>query len=161
MKQPHGNPQRLIATQAGISAAVVVIDQVTKAVADSQVCGSLVCPLRNRELVLGFGGKPSASVVVIALAGLAVFAVWASHLVRRLRIPLAPVVVVAASITSNGIDRVRFGAVRDFLVGPFNTVYNVADVAIFVGLLGCGIAALCSSRTRRSDDRHSIVLERR
>ena len=80
----------------------------------------------GRWLIVGF-----ATVVVSVLA------VWAWGLQRRLT-AVAVGLVMGGAVGNNLIDRVRFGAVADFLdftrIGFFPWVFNVADSAITVGV---------------------------
>jgi len=83
-----------------------------------------------------------ASCVVIALA------VWARRLTRPLT-AIAIGLVMGGAIGNNVIDRVRFGAVADFLdfsgLG-FKWVFNVADSAISVGVALLLLEMLLGSR---------------
>jgi signal peptidase II len=79
----------------------------------------------GRWLIVGF-----AVIVVSALA------VWAWGLQRRLT-AVAVGLIMGGAIGNNLIDRVRFGAVADFLDFHrlfFPWVFNVADSAITVGV---------------------------
>ncbi len=95
----------------------------------------------GRWLLVGF-----AAAVVVALA------VWA----RRLDRPLTAVaigLVMGGAIGNNIVDRVRFGAVADFLdfsgLG-FKWVFNVADSAISVGVALLLIEMLLGARAEPS-----------
>jgi hypothetical protein len=48
--------------------------------------------------------------------------------------------MIVAGILGNVIDRLVLGSVRDFLAFPGNTVVNVADIALVVGISMAGIA---------------------
>ena len=80
--------------------------------------------------------------ILIAIAfGLAAFFIhWSGRAGRRLPARVAAGVLAGGAI-GNGIDRVRFGAVADFLNmsccgirNPFS--FNVADIAVFAGVVG-------------------------
>ena len=74
--------------------------------------------------------------VAFALAVVVALAVW-THGVRRPLAALALGLVMGGAIGNNLIDRVRFGAVADFLdfhVLAFPWVFNLADSAITVGV---------------------------
>ena len=75
--------------------------------------------------------------VIFALAVVGALAVW-THNVRRPLMAVALGLVMGGAIGNNLIDRVRFGAVADFLdfhVLAFPWVFNVADSAITVGVV--------------------------
>ena len=76
------------------------------------------------------------ALVVFSLAVAAFLAVWA----RKIEKPLLAIAVglVMGGAVGNAIDRIRFGAVADFLdvsaLGFFPWVFNIADAAINVGI---------------------------
>lgn len=92
---------------------------------------------------MSFGALQSDGVMrwVLVLATIAIsvgFAIWLAQVARRLS-AFALTLVIGGAI-GNVIDRVRFGAVVDFLdfsgIWPpyfFNYVFNIADAAITVG----------------------------
>jgi lipoprotein signal peptidase len=61
---------------------------------------------------------------------------------RRHPIPHTAASLVAAGIIANLTDRVIYGSVRDFLSIPGHAVINLADIAIFAGLVACTLAML-------------------
>jgi signal peptidase II len=91
-------------------------------------------------LGLGSGLPPTARTAIFTLGtGLLMLGVAVLAVRRRWTgIPLLGVAFFLAGGTSNWIDRVTRGSVVDFLnigIGPIRTgIFNVADVAIFVGL---------------------------
>jgi lipoprotein signal peptidase len=59
----------------------------------------------------------------------------------------------AAGLIGNGVDRIRFGSVRDFIYAG-NIVFNVANMAIVAGVLGTTVAlAVRLHPLRRSGER--------
>jgi signal peptidase II len=94
----------------------------------------------GRWLLVGF-----AASVVVALA------IWARRMTQPLT-ALAVGLVMGGAIGNNVIDRVRFGAVADFLdfsgLG-FKWVFNVADSAISVGVALLLIEMLLGARAPR------------
>jgi signal peptidase II len=90
-------------------------------------------------LLNGFGQWSSLALAGVALAVVAALGVW----LRRAESTLVAVAlgVIAGGAVSNVIDRLRFGAVVDFIhahAGGWSWyVFNVADAAIV-----CGVAAL-------------------
>ena len=85
-----------------------------------------------------FGGGALPSVVIGSLSGiLALWFVWIGLRSRRLWVGTAAALVVGGAV-GNIIDRVRFGAVFDFVDVHVETwswpAFNVADSAIVVGV---------------------------
>ena len=127
-----------------VLAAVLVVDQLTKALARDGIRRGEEDPIlpalklvhvRNEGVAFGIdpGGGTTLLVVVIALAllGLVLF------LVRQQAKPLVwlPVGLLIGGAVGNLIDRIRDGAVTDFLKIPFWPAFNVADVAITLGVI--------------------------
>jgi signal peptidase II len=123
--------------------AVVALDQGTKAIATSLVDrGDRVEVLpflafenvRNKGIAFGLGGDISAvliGVTIVLLLGLLVF------LAARadggwLWLPAA---LLLGGALGNLADRVRDGAVTDFIDLPLWPTFNLADVSIVVGVL--------------------------
>jgi signal peptidase II len=126
-----------------VAVAVVVADQVTKAIVRSQI-GPLetvhVLPgvqlIRVRNSGVAFsqlsGGGPL--VVVVALLALgALLAFFITHLHRRL--VWLPTGLLLGGAAGNLIDRVRDGAVTDFVKLPHWPAFNVADTCITAGVI--------------------------
>jgi lipoprotein signal peptidase len=128
-----------------VAGAVVVVDQASKSVAAQH--GPVP---RNPALALGVAGGPAPVLIVLALAVVVVFLAVVGRLAVRLGIPAMLPAIVAGGVSANAIDRVRFGAVRDFIPLPGMTV-NVADFAIAAGIvvLAVALAARTTSRVRR------------
>jgi signal peptidase II len=90
-------------------------------------------------LLNGFGQWSSVALAAVALAVVAALGVW----LRRAESTLVAMALgtIAGGAVSNVIDRLRFGAVVDFIhahVGGWSWyVFNLADAAIV-----CGVAAL-------------------
>jgi signal peptidase II len=90
-------------------------------------------------LINGFGQWSSVALAAVALAVVAALGVW----LRRAESTLVAMALgtIAGGAVSNVIDRLRFGAVVDFIhahVGGWSWyVFNLADAAIV-----CGVAAL-------------------
>jgi len=132
-----------------VAAAIVALDQLTK----GWIVGLIeknngpiqILPIFRLTLVensgISFGllhaDTPSGRwiLVLLALAIVAALAVW----VRRMSRPVTALAlgfVMGGAIGNNLVDRVRFGAVVDFLdFHPlFPWVFNVADISINVGV---------------------------
>jgi signal peptidase II len=125
--------------------AVVALDQGTKALATSLVDqGSRVEVLpflafenvRNKGVAFGLGGDISAALIaatIVLLVGLLVFlALRDSNGGWLVWLPAA---LLLGGALGNLADRVRDGAVIDFIDLPLWPTFNLADVAITVGVL--------------------------
>jgi lipoprotein signal peptidase len=103
-------------------------------------------------LLTGFGEWSYLLLAAVALAVVAALGVWLRRAESRL-VATALGAIVGGAL-SNVVDRLRFGAVVDFIhahVGGWSWyVFNLADAAIV-----CGVAALVLDsllpRTRRAD----------
>jgi signal peptidase II len=131
---------------AAIGAAIVGVDQVTKAVVRAElaplgrsvpVIGDLVQLTFVRNLGASFGMMPGYRPLFITVSACVLIAI-AAFVVRRR--PERPWVVVALGLVAGGafgnlIDRVALGWVTDFIRIPFDfPVFNVADSAVVVGV---------------------------
>ena len=105
-----------------------------------------MCPLTNPGLMLGLV-ESDVDVVLFSLAGLSMFACWVRALAERAPISWTGVVLVAG-VAGNAVDRLTLGSVRDFAVVPGNAVVNVADVAIAIGLVACGLPLISHTFSR-------------
>jgi signal peptidase II len=142
--------------RTGLTVAVVlVVDQVTKKLVRDGVTPGDEDPIfpalklvnvRNDGVAFGIdaGGK-TIVIALIALALLALVLYFARHTARPL-IWLATGLLVGGAL-GNIVDRVRDGAVTDFLKIPAWPAFNVADVAITAGVL-----ALVMVLERRDDE---------
>ncbi|MEA2277489.1 MAG: signal peptidase [Solirubrobacteraceae bacterium] len=136
--------RRGAATRAAmVTALVLALDQVTKAIVRASV------PLGDRDRVLPgvelvharndgvafnvlAGGSPLV-VVVIAIAVGALVGYFATHLDRPLI--WLPTGMLLGGALGNIVDRVRDGAVTDFIKLPAWPAFNVADMSITFGVL--------------------------
>jgi signal peptidase II len=101
---------------------------------DSVFPGVSIVHVRNRGVAFGaFANGQTFVTVVVALALTALVVYFVTHLDR----PLAwlPTGLLMGGALGNVIDRVRDGAVTDFIKLPAWPAFNVADVAITVGVL--------------------------
>jgi len=126
-----------------VLAAVVVLDQVTKALVrggiavgeeDSVLPAVTLVHVRNSGVA--FGAFSGGGVIVVALVAAALAALlyyFMTHLDKRLM--WLPTGMLLGGAIGNVIDRVRDGAVTDFVKLPAWPAFNVADVAITVGVL--------------------------
>jgi signal peptidase II len=136
--------------RALIAAAVVVaIDQATKALvvanisvgeSDSVFPGVDLTHVRNSGVA--FGALASGGAIVWVLTGLALGGLLTYFAFRSDRRWLwLPVGIVAGGAVGNLIDRAREGAVTDFIDVVAWPAFNVADMAIVVGILAFAYVA--------------------
>jgi lipoprotein signal peptidase len=137
MVRPRG-----IRSGLGAAAGVVLVDQVTKAVADSG--GTMP---RNPDLAFGVAHGPAPMLVLLGIFVVVVFVAVVGRAAVRSGIAPAIPGIIAGGVIANVIDRMRFGAVRDFIELPRATI-NLADVAIAGGMLALGIAWLLRTTTQ-------------
>ena len=123
---------------------VVVLDQLTKALVRSTldrgeshtvIPGLIrIVDVRNDGVAFGVlaGGGALVTIVIAAALGALVF-YFATHADR----PLAwlPTGMLLGGALGNIIDRVRDGAVTDFVKLPHWPAFNVADISITLGVL--------------------------
>ena len=146
-----------------VAAAVVLFDQASKA----WILGAFDLPAKGQVAVLpvfrlsmvwnrgvSFGFLTAHDslgrwlLVGFAMAVIVALAVWAARMTRVLG-AVSVGLIMGGAIGNNIIDRVRFGAVADFLDFSglyFPWVFNVADSAISVGV---GLLLLDSFLPRR------------
>jgi len=126
-----------------VMAAVLLVDQVTKRLVQSRITegdrdnvflGVDIVHVRNHGVAFGaFAGGGTIVAVIIAVA-LVALVVW---FVRHTGTPLAwlPTGLLLGGAVGNIFDRVRDGAVTDFVKFPAWPAFNVADIAITFGVL--------------------------
>jgi hypothetical protein len=118
-----------ISVTVPVVGAVVLDDQLTKAVATH---AGMVA--HNPAFALGVVGGPAPLLILGTVAVLAAFlALVAGPAVALGVSPLAPALIVGG-ILGNALDRIRFGAARDFIVTPW-AIVNVADLAVAAGIV--------------------------
>jgi signal peptidase II len=131
------------ARAAAVTALVIALDQATKAIVRASI------PLGDRDRVLPgvdlvhtrndgvafnvlAGGSPLV-VVVVAIAIGALVGYFATHLDKPLI--WLPTGMLLGGALGNIVDRVRDGAVTDFVKLPAWPAFNVADTSITLGVL--------------------------
>lgn len=123
--------------------AVVAVDQVTKAlVVDSLARGERrdlalgidLVHVRNSGIAFGLFDGGGAALTIVTLAALGLLLVYfATHATRPL--VWLPTGLLLGGALGNLIDRARDGAVTDFIDLPLWPAFNVADMAITVGVV--------------------------
>jgi signal peptidase II len=126
-----------------VAAAVVIADQVTKAIIRSEIK-----PGERVDLVLGIdlthtrntgvafsmfsGGGPLVVIIVcVALAALVAFFITHIHT----RLVWLPTGMLIGGAAGNLIDRIRLDAVTDFVKIPHWPAFNVADISVTLGVI--------------------------
>jgi signal peptidase II len=130
-----------------VLATVLAADQLTKRLVIATVDrgdtnavfpGVEIVRVSNKGVAFGaFSGRPVVMIIVaVALAGLVLWFVL--HLHRPL--VWLPTGLLLGGALGNIIDRLRDGAVTDFIKLPVWPAFNLADVAITVGVLALLVA---------------------
>jgi signal peptidase II len=122
---------------------VLVADQVTKKLArdgvrpgtdDPIFPGLKLVNVKNDGVAFGIdAGGQTLVISLIALALLALVLYFARHSARRLI--WLPTGLLVGGALGNIVDRIRDGAVTDFLKIPAWPAFNVADIAITTGVI--------------------------
>jgi signal peptidase II len=126
-----------------VAAATVAVDQAVKALVRSSIdrtdeidliLGIKLVNVRNRGIAFGMFSGGGVLLVIFAVAALAALLVF---FVRHRDRPLVwlPTGLLIGGAAGNLIDRMREGAVTDFIDLPLWPAFNVADVAITFGVL--------------------------
>ncbi len=126
-----------------VFAAVVATDQIVKALVDSALvrgeqrelfAGIKLVNARNSGVAFGQLQGGGAIVTLLIAAAVAALLVYVARNAHRPLIWL-PAGLLLGGALGNVIDRVREGAVVDFLKLPHWPAFNVADSAITIGVL--------------------------
>jgi lipoprotein signal peptidase len=95
---------------------------------------AFIHPLRNHAFSLQLLNAPPATEITLMLLILIISTAWAVKRIQQGRLHPAAAGLIIGGCTSNIVDRVLLGSVRDFLrLG--HVVINVADIAILAGIL--------------------------
>jgi signal peptidase II len=131
------------ARAALVMVAVIVLDQGTKALVRSNVAlgdrdgifpGVELVHVRNEGVAFSrFSGGGTVVAVIVGAALLALVAYFVTHLDKPL--VWLPTGLLLGGALGNVIDRIRDGAVTDFIKLPAWPAFNLADVSITVGVL--------------------------
>ena len=152
-------PGRATLAACATGLAVIALDQVTKAVVRSEIprgdshdviLGFDLVHVRNTGVAFGFMSNGGALVLVgTALALLALLVFFVLHSGRPL--VWLPTGLLLGGALGNIIDRVRDGAVTDFLKLPHWPAFNVADTAITFGVIALVFVLEGPGRQREAD----------
>ena len=136
-------PSRAWLSAATLLCLVVALDQLTKAVVRSQIeAGERREVLSFLDLVhvrndgVAFGALAGNGAVVIAVVAIA-FVALCAYFFRNAQRPWVwlPTGLLLGGAVGNAIDRIRLGAVTDFVKFPHWPAFNVADSAITIGVI--------------------------
>jgi signal peptidase II len=142
------------ARAALVAVATVVLDQAAKALVRAQISpgerisvvpGLHLVRTSNSGVAFGLFDRGGALLVLIgAVALAALLAFFVTH--ARQRLAWLPTGLLIGGAAGNLIDRVRDGAVTDFIQLPHWPAFNVADMAITVGVVALVFVIEGSSR---------------
>ena len=128
---------------AGVIAAVLIIDRITKRAVVSGIRmgdvhkflpGVNLVHVQNSGVAFGFFSGGGALVLVLTLTALTALVVY--FLLRPTRPGLwVPTGLLVGGAIGNLIDRVATGSVTDFIKLPLWPAFNVSDMAITFGVL--------------------------
>lgn len=127
----------------GLAALVVLADQVSKAIAASAlgsgervdlVLGFELADVRNRGIAFGLLGDGQVLVVVVTALALVLILGYFALNPTRPGLWIGVGLVLGGAI-GNLVDRVRVDEVTDFIDPPLWPAFNVADIAIVIGIL--------------------------
>ena len=162
----NGRPSGVIALTGLTAVVVVAIDQFTKVQARNAVSGGgseellgglvKIVDVRNSGVAFGQlsgGGTLVAALVVLAIGALLWY--FLSHLGTPL-IWLATGLVIGGAV-GNILDRVRAGAVTDFIKLPHWPAFNFADAAITVGVVALIVLVEIDARRKRKLEQPSAT----
>jgi signal peptidase II len=131
------------ARAALVMAVVIALDQATKALVRSKVAigdsegvfpGVEIVHVRNEGVAFSrFSGGGTIVAVIVGAALLALIAYFVTHLDKPL--VWLPTGMLLGGALGNVIDRLRDGAVTDFIKLPGWPAFNVADVSITLGVV--------------------------
>jgi signal peptidase II len=131
-----------VAWALGLCGAVVALDQGTKALVDAVLApgerldialGFQLADVHNRGVAFGLFAGDQAPMIAISVLAIGLLA---AYLARHASQPGAwlAAALIGGGALGNLADRARDGYVRDFLDPPAWPAFNVADVAIVVGV---------------------------
>jgi signal peptidase II len=131
------------ARAALVMVAVIALDQGTKALVRANVAigdrdgvfpGVEIVHVRNEGVAFSrFSGGGTVVAIIVGAALVALVAYFVTHLDKPL--VWLPTGMLLGGALGNVIDRIRYGAVTDFIKLPGWPAFNVADIAITFGVV--------------------------
>ncbi|HEX3873889.1 MAG TPA: signal peptidase II [Solirubrobacteraceae bacterium] len=138
-----GSTSRAWSYAALVAGLVVAADQVTKHLINSSLADGdtrhvipgveLVHATNNGVAFSVSAGGPTLVLVVIGIAVLAIIGYFATHHDRPLI--WLPTGMMIGGAVGNLVDRIRLGAVTDFIKLPHWPAFNLADASITLGVV--------------------------
>jgi signal peptidase II len=131
------------ALAALVAAAVLAADQLTKALVRSNLhvgerrdVVAFLDLLRTNNEGVAFGALGGGGILVALVVGIAVLALLV-YFARHASKPLAwlPTGMLIGGAAGNIVDRIRDGAVTDFVKLPHWPAFNLADISITLGVV--------------------------
>jgi signal peptidase II len=128
-----------------VAAVVLALDQLTKAIVrgsmtlgeSRRVIGGLLDISYVHNKGVAFGALAGGGAIIAALTGVALGAIVVYFVMRsRTAYLWLPVGMLLGGAIGNLLDRVRDGAVTDFIDPVLWPAFNVADACIVLGVLG-------------------------
>jgi len=101
--------------------------------------GSAFGLVHSRWLLVGLGAAASAAILAYAFR----------HILRRRPSLAPPLALIVGGSLGNMLDRLRTGAVTDFVDVRVWPVFNVADIAVTVGAAWLAVQLLIVGRKAR------------
>ena len=134
---------RAWARMVAVAIVVIALDQITKALvkdgierggSEDVVLGIRFVNVRNTGVAFSMFSGGGPLVVIIAFIALgALVAFFLTHLHKPL--VWLPTGLLLGGAAGNLIDRIRSGAVTDFIKFPHWPAFNVADISVTLGVL--------------------------
>jgi signal peptidase II len=125
-----------------VAVGAIAVDQITKAIVRSeisrfeehQVLFIKLINTRNTGVAFSMfsGGGPLVVIIAIIALG-ALLAFFITHMHKRL--VWLPTGLLLGGAAGNLIDRIRAGAVTDFIKVPHWPAFNVADICVTLGVI--------------------------
>ena len=143
-------PGRPWSRALGVCGALVAVDQLTKAAIASALergeridlaLGFDLARVANKGIAFGLLAEGRGVVLVATLGALATLLAWFALDSHRPGFWLATGLVSGGAL-GNLADRVRDGSVTDFLDPPLWPAFNLADVAITLGVAALALTVL-------------------
>jgi signal peptidase II len=126
-----------------LGAGILALDQLAKAVVEDHIVPGervdLAGPLRltlshNQGVAFGLAGGGGLGLIILTLAALGLVSVLFARNPTRQGMWVA-FGLIAGGALGNLIDRLRAGAVTDFIDLPHWPTFNLADISITVGVI--------------------------
>lgn len=143
---------------AGVAAAIffVALDRLLKAAALKYPAASLVLgeflkfdPVKNQGIAFSLPLAGSWLLVLIVAAIFALIIALVVSIKKQAYAGACFLLAVILGAASNLFDRLKYGAVIDYLELKYFTVFNLADVMIVAGVIGIFMSAWFETRREK------------